>query len=196
MITSRKTREANAEAGATGRQAPSGAECGQPGRTCAVGGRARGPSPGAASRQRPRGPARFPGPVHSFCTRDRRRREPGLRGGADGPGHNPRSGAQATPRFPPADEESLPRPAAGPAPALEPAAPPSPGTGRASPPRPRPHGPRAPGVRRSAAAGSLPGAPSSAPDFLAAEARPFSAMPRTSRRLPRQADGRAARRAG
>lgn len=71
-----------------------------------------------------------------------------------------------------------------------------PGTGRASPSpaaAPRPRSPRCPafsGGRKS------PGAPSSAPDFLAAEARPFSAMPRASRRLPRQADGRAARRVG
>ena len=54
--------------------------------------------------------------------------------------------------------------------------PPSPGQ-PPGPPRPRPHRPGVPLVRRSEAAGSLPGAPSSAPDFLAAEAGPFSAMP-------------------
>lgn len=144
-----------------------------------------------------RGPARLSVSVHSFRTRHcrspallpRKRRE--LRGRAAGRGHNPRpesrprrdsrSRVSRTCRGP---HRSRARPEAR-SPALYRAV--------ARPPLPRPH---RPGVRRSEAAGSLPGAPSSAPDFLAAEARPVSGMPRASQRLPREADGSAAWRAG
>lgn len=142
----------------------------------------------------PRGPARLSVSVHSFRTRDcrspallrRTRRE--LRGRVAGPGHNPRP--ESRPRR--SSRSRVNRTCGGPhrprarlearSPALYRAA--------ARPPLPRPHRPGVPGVRRSEAAGSLPGAPSSAPDFLAAEARPFSAMPRASQKLPREADGR------
>lgn len=187
--TRQKHREANAEARATGRSAPDVA------RRCRAAGTnlcGRRQNPAALSEPPlpARGPARLSGSIHSFRTRDcrspaplrRKRRE--LRGRAAGPGPPPAPRVQATPRFPPRRRNRSHRgPHRSRARARSPQLRPLPGS-RQSLPRPRPHRPL---VRRSEAAGSLPGAPSSAPDFLAAEARPFSAMPR--RGLSEAAEG-------
>lgn len=201
MITSSNTRKRTRKPGQPGGKTPTSRGAGsQDRRTCAVGRRNRGPPGAATPGPRPR-PALGVGPFipHPGLPQPRApaEGEKGAPGQSGRPGPQPAPRVQATPRFPPAcprmnrtcrgPHRSRARPEAR-SPALYRAA--------AKPPRPRPHRPGVRVVRRSPAAGSLPGAPSSAPDFLAAEARPFSAMPRASRRLPKEADSRAARRAG
>lgn len=163
-------------------------------------GRRQNPRPSRSRLSRPAAPPgsrdrsihSSPGHRRSPALLPRKGRE--LRGTAAGPGHNPRP--ESRPR-----RDSRPRvnrTCRGPHRSRARPEARSPALYRAAvrPPLQRPHRPGVPVVRRSEAAGSLPGAPSSAPDFLAAEAGPFSAMPRASQRLPREAYGRAAWRAG
>lgn len=196
MITQRKHGEASAEGRAAGRQAP---DDGRLGRTCAVGGgRTRGPRGAASPSPRPRPGLRvgpfIPHPAPAAAPRSCRGREGSSGAQRPAPGHNPRP--EPRPR-----RDSRPRvnrTCRGPHRSRVRPEARSPALYRAAvrPPLQRPHRPGVPVVRRSEAAGSLPGAPSSEPDFLAAEARPFSAMPRASQRLPREAYVRAAWRAG
>lgn len=143
------------------------AECERPGRTCAgsVAGRAALPEPPLALR---RGPARLALSlsrgarlIHS-APGTGGPKEGRLRGGAASPGApTPRPGHAAMPAGP-GIEKRPPRPEPAPQPR------PPPGTGLPVPRLPQPPGailprPPGPGVRLSAAAGSLPGAPSSPP---------------------------------